>query len=563
MNKIVTIFFIIIPLISFSQNDTIEVNGKGNSCPEAKNDALINAINQVCGTLINTKTEIKNDSLISDKITSLTSGNILSYKEVSPCLNNDGKWSVILNVAVSCTELKKFIEGKGKSVAISGELIKQKVNQELSSKSSEVVIIENLLQQLEPLITEPFDYEINIGQINILGGKYCVLPADISIKSNANFYNVGIKLDKELDKISINEVDQKYLSVDMTEIIYPVTINSKVYNLRNKESVNLIGVFYKKILSKIDDYIVVDDCLKELFIQENNKSNKLKEGIFFPEPGFVVKTLSGKFNTTIDEIGSLNRINIFAINKLAEYKKGKSLSGELTLMKYSETNPLEYQSLNKNILVYLQEVSQSTNEGFIDLKYNINITNTGKNENEIINLSGSENRYQEGIQNIINNNTFNPSRLCGNFIKTTDQISFDFSWKTSFENYTYSNKNSEFSNWFNSKSLPYGTYLISKKDKTLNNINYSDVTINDFKTRGTSNVINSIIMPGWGKRRLTYNSKSGWGAFSLVFIPLAISIITNHISNENYSKYKVAQTKNEIDQYYNQADVKIRRIIRW
>ena len=136
------------PFLSFAQDLTINVDGSGKTCQEARNDALRNAVNQAYGSTIYSKTEISNDLLISDDITMLTSGNVLNYETINLCVEKNGVSSTTLKVTVSQTELKKFIEGKGKSISISGELLKQKSDQEVASKNAEISIVENILLQL-------------------------------------------------------------------------------------------------------------------------------------------------------------------------------------------------------------------------------------------------------------------------------------------------------------------------------------------------------------------------------------------------------------------------------
>jgi hypothetical protein len=284
-------FFIIFLLLSveavFAQKTTT-VTGAGKSCSEARNDALRNAINTAYGSTIYSTTEISNDNLISDDIQMLTTGNILNYSETKSCSQNNGEWSIELSVTVSQTELAKFIQGKGKSVAISGELLKQKSDQELVATNSELGIIKSLIFQLESLTADPFDYEISIGKITIKDGKYCDLPAEINVKSNINLYNSYLKLSKELEKITVDEKDQNFRIETLKEKNYPIYINSKSYVLRNEESIKQIKMFYSKIMLKLDNYLVVDGCFNELNLKENSKVVNLKNDIlFFPQSGFI------------------------------------------------------------------------------------------------------------------------------------------------------------------------------------------------------------------------------------------------------------------------------------
>jgi len=548
-----TLFFLLHATVFAQETTTIE--GFGKTCTEARNDALRNAINKAYGSVVYSKTEINNDVLISDDISMLTSGNVLNYEGIKTCSENNGQWSITLKVTVSQTELKKFIEGKGKSVSISGELLKQKSDQEVASTKAELVIIQNLLLQLKSLTIDPFDYEISIAQVTITDGKYCNLPAEITIKTNINIYNIYLKLIKEIEKITINKTDQIFRSQTLKESNYHLQLNSTDYYLRNKTSIDQINMFYNKILSKLDDYIVVDGCLKELYLKENNKLNKFENGLFFPEPGFVAKTISGNYTVTIEEIGSLDRINIFASHKLLEYKKGRSLSGELALMKYSETNPLEFQGLKNNLLKTFNDLAREKEDGKINLNYNISFSNEGFNKSSFGDIKVSQQNYKPIIETSISQIKLNPSKLCGKFTTTLDDINLNFKWETYTSRFAYQKgKESTYSSYFKNQNLPYGTYILTVKEKELNNNRFKDIYISNIRTRGPFTAICSVILPGWGTRRVTYNEKKGWGRFSLVAAPLTLSLTSKFISNFYYNKYMNATTQIDIDTYFDLAN---------
>jgi len=544
------------PFLSFSQDLTIDVDGSGKTCQEASNDALRNAVNKAYGSIISSKTEISNNELISDDITVLTSGNVLNYEIIKNCSEKNGTFSITLKVTVSQTKLKKFIEGKGKSISISGELLKQKSDQEVAATNAEISIVENILLQLESFTIDPFDYEINIGQITIKDGKYCSLPADITIKTNINFYNAYLKLVKDIERISINLTDQNFRKETLKKTNFPITINSKVYYLRTSKSIDLINKFYNKMIAKMDSYTVVDDCLKELYLKENNNSIKLNYNLlFFPDLDYIAKTISGTFTATIDEIGSLNRIIIFASHKLLEYKNGKSLSGELALMKYSETNPLEFESLKNNLIKNFEELAKEKEDGNIKLNYAISFLNNGQNKSTIENLKVSQKNYQQIIERSINQIKLNPSKLCGNFNKTTDEIKLDFKWETYKSSFAYENgKESIYNSYFRKQNLPYGTYILTVKEKELNEIKFKDIFISNYTTRGPLTALYSAVLPGLGTRRVTYNEKKGWNRFALVATPLALSILSKMISNSYFNKYLNASEQTEIDKSFSSAE---------
>ena len=416
---------------------------------------------------------------------------------------------------------------------------------------SELSYIKNLISQLESNISEPFDYNIVTGKISVKDGKYCILPTEIIIKSNLNFYNLYLKLTKEIEEISFDAIYKQ-----QSEKKYPIEINSNIYYLRYKESVEQIEKLYSKILSKIDDYIVVDGCLKEINLNQISKVSNLHDyKIFFPNTGFIAKTLQGNYSTSIEEIGSLEQIKIFSGNKLLDFKKGNLINRELKTLKYSETNPIDFFAVRNNLLKTLESLTKDKKNGNINVNYNFKFSGEGINKSSLEQINVSSEKFKQVIESNLNSIKLNPSKLCGNFTATSDSINFNFKWETySSKNLYEKGRYSTYLEYFKLHKLPYGTYTLIEIDKKLNNQIYKDISISNFTTRGPINSIYSLILPGWGTRRVSYGEKKGWNRFALVVTPLALAVASKLISNSYYDKYLNASNQPDIDRYYNYSN---------
>jgi hypothetical protein len=89
MKKILLVLFFLTNLGVNAQEDktvTFTVSGTGKTIEEAKTNALRSAIEQAFGTFISSKTEILNDNLVSDQITSIANGNIQSFEILNESL---------------------------------------------------------------------------------------------------------------------------------------------------------------------------------------------------------------------------------------------------------------------------------------------------------------------------------------------------------------------------------------------------------------------------------------------------------------------------------------------
>ena len=102
----------------------------------------------------------------------------------------------------------------------------------------------------------------------------------------------------------------------------------------------------------------------------------------------------------------------------------------------------------------------------------------------------------------------------------------NYKWKTYSSKFIFQHEStSNYSQYFNNENLPFGKYFLSVKEKELNNNKFNDIFISNYQTRGPFTALYSVVLPGWGTRRVTFNKNNGWFRFGLVVAPLAISIL--------------------------------------
>jgi len=101
MKSLIFIFvFVFSYQITLSQDTDkvviITVSGNGKTQDEAKQSAFRSAIEQAFGAFISSKTEILNDKLVADQISSVANGNIKSFTILNESQLPDGTWGVTL-----------------------------------------------------------------------------------------------------------------------------------------------------------------------------------------------------------------------------------------------------------------------------------------------------------------------------------------------------------------------------------------------------------------------------------------------------------------------------------
>ena len=151
MNKIIlsTLLIFSISLISFAQEAektvTITVSGSGKTQDEAKQSALRSAIEQAFGAFISSKTEILNDQVVADQMSSVSSGNIQSFTVLNESQLPDGSWANTIKAIVSISNLTSFVVAKGFAVEIKGGLFAINIKQQMLNEQGEIDAVADMV----------------------------------------------------------------------------------------------------------------------------------------------------------------------------------------------------------------------------------------------------------------------------------------------------------------------------------------------------------------------------------------------------------------------------------
>ncbi len=92
-----------------AQTVTITSTGAGSNAAEAKQAALRDALEQAFGAFITTNTEILNDQIVKDELSSVASGNIQDYSVLNETQLSDGQWAATVRATVSVSKLISYL----------------------------------------------------------------------------------------------------------------------------------------------------------------------------------------------------------------------------------------------------------------------------------------------------------------------------------------------------------------------------------------------------------------------------------------------------------------------
>jgi hypothetical protein len=161
---ILTFFFVLHSTSSVAQEQskdvTITASGSGNTQSEAQQSALRSATEQAFGVFISSKTEIFNDELVADQISSVASGNIKSFQVLSETLLPNGTWASTLKATVSVDKLTSFVQAKGIAVEVQGGLFAINIKQQLLNEEAEFKAIQTLFEVVLEQMESAFDYTV-------------------------------------------------------------------------------------------------------------------------------------------------------------------------------------------------------------------------------------------------------------------------------------------------------------------------------------------------------------------------------------------------------------------
>ena len=239
--KILQIFtFLLLGIISLKAQETkarVTVTATANDNLEAKNLALRSAIEQAFGAYISSNTEILNDELIKDEISSISSGNIDSIHVISETKLIDGRTSISLLAVVSVNKLATFCESKGYKVEFKGGLFTANIKQQKLNESAELLAIENICDVGKSIINRSFDYSLTVSEPQQAirnGTEMWNLVYEVKVTPNLNFDGFKSYVQENISRMSMksDEVDNY------------VGLNKKVYKIDWKDPSQNVDTSY-------------------------------------------------------------------------------------------------------------------------------------------------------------------------------------------------------------------------------------------------------------------------------------------------------------------------------
>jgi hypothetical protein len=337
MKQLLLLLILAFTLTATAQDDktvTLTVSGQGITQDQAKQSALRNAIEQAYGAFISAKTEIFNDQVVADQISSVASGNIQSYNMLNESQLPDGTWGVTLKALVSISKLKSFVQAKGIAIEIKGGLFALNIKQQILNEEGEIKAIAEMVGLLHEPMQTSFDYVIKNGEPKSLDteNKNWEIPLVVTASVNKNMNFCANYCIQTLGALSLTAPEvESYKSLN--KIVLPITIDynnqSQTFYLRKQTSINAL----KTLVSQWEFYVRSFSVQSGMDQSEGNGKGRLYYSsgrrygnnttyISFLTTGKVAGTFSWNDKRTLAQIEQMTGYSVKPTGVRSQFKHG-------------------------------------------------------------------------------------------------------------------------------------------------------------------------------------------------------------------------------------------------
>ena len=334
--------YVFLAFLSIAQTENKDVvitaSGSGTSQELAKQTALRNAIEQAFGAFISSKTEIFNDEIVADQMSSVSSGNVKSYEVLNESQLPNGTWASTLRVIVSVDKLTTFVEAKGITVEIKGGLFALNIKQQLLNEQGEIKAVAEMIGLLHEPMQISFDYVIKSSDPKSLDAesKNWEIPLLVTATCNKNIDFCANYFKKTLAALSLSPSEvETYKSLNKQ--VFPVSVSYQnqtlTYALRKQTSISAI----ESLMSNWEFYtrlFAVQSVMEESFgngesrlfsfsgSNRNNYDNKSSVQINFPTNGEQAATFSWNDKRSLAQIEQMTGYSVKPRGVVSNFKNG-------------------------------------------------------------------------------------------------------------------------------------------------------------------------------------------------------------------------------------------------
>jgi hypothetical protein len=332
---ITLLIFLLSSFTGFSQTNkdvTITSSGRGKTQENAKQAALRSAIEQAFGAFISSKTEMFNDQIVADQMSSVSSGNIKSYELLNESQLPDSSWGVTIKAVVSVDKLTSFVEAKGVAIEIKGGMFVLNIKQQLLNEEGEIKAVNDMVGLLHEPMQTSFDYIIKSSEPKSLDAesKNWEIPLEVKATANKNIDFCANYCMKTLGAISLSS-DEVTSYQSLNKAVFPIVVNyngvAKTFYLRKESSLNALKMFISFWEYYARSFIVQSGVDKLYGNDQKVKDKSVSQGtsaidINFLTTADIAATFTWNDKKTLSQMEQMNGYTIKSSGVVSRFKHG-------------------------------------------------------------------------------------------------------------------------------------------------------------------------------------------------------------------------------------------------
>jgi hypothetical protein len=249
-----------------NQVETVVAFGTGANQADALYNAKINAMDQIFGTFISTKTVITNDSVAMSNVISITNGKITNYEIIKTDKTELG-YIITIKVSANLQNLVAFCNTIGIESYVQGSMFSDNLGTKLKNKENEIKVLNNFLETFKKEIPTIFDYTIKTNEpLKASNSENFLIKINCEFVLNKNYNSILNVLIDLINEIGIRESelpDYKRSNLEYFPILIQSNERTCYKFLRSKDAQKTVLNFVKLIEEYLQMHAIVRNDKKE------------------------------------------------------------------------------------------------------------------------------------------------------------------------------------------------------------------------------------------------------------------------------------------------------------
>lgn len=263
-----------------------------------------------------------------------------------------------------------------------------------------------------------------------------------------------------------------------------------------------------------------------------------------------------------------NKPNITQVNLTQQVLRDRKTKTFL----YRDLKPEDYKKCTGLIQQDLMNQLKNQKSGHVRASLVVNFDTNGNGFTILKDYKSDIGRYDKFLKRTYSPECLAAPRIQNFYVSAIDSLLIDVSWSmerrkirytsgalvgdwmtSDIHNFVLKYLNSPNSNIIGLASFPKGRYNIDVKQTSYNGGENTTLTMSNYHAVGRAAALNSLVLPGWGKKRVTYGEK-GKGTMITFLSSTAIAVGSRLYSMNQYQKYKDETIPSKRDEFYTNAN---------